>query len=75
MKAQIETQWKVTRGVKEQLAHVVKEQKRKAEQIKELDKTKGIEQKKEVKEKIEVEQKRRKVDDNCKKKRKTSKKV
>ena len=30
--AQIDTQWKMIRGVKEQLAHVVKEQKRKTEQ-------------------------------------------
>ena len=44
MKAQINAQWKVIRGVKEQLAHVVKEQKRKTEQRKELDKTKEIEQ-------------------------------
>ena len=29
MKAHINAQWKVIRGVKEQLAHVVKEQKRK----------------------------------------------
>ena len=50
MKAQIDTQWKVIRGVKEQLAHVVKEEKRKTEQGRKMDKTKEIEQKKEVQE-------------------------
>ena len=62
MKAHIDTQRKVIRGVKEQLAQVVKEQMRKTKQRNEMDKMKEIEQKKEVKEKKEVEQKRRKID-------------
>ena len=62
MKAQIDTQWKVIRGVKEQLVHVVKEQKRKTEHRNEMDKMKEIEPKQEVKEKKTVEQKRGKID-------------
>ena len=48
IKAQTDTQWKAIRGVREQLAHVVKEQKRKTEQKNEMDKIKEIELKKEV---------------------------
>ena len=73
MKAQIDTPWKVIRGVKEQLAHVVKEQKRETEHRNEMDKTKQIEQKKELKEKKEVKQKRRNVDNLSKEKKDVTK--
>ena len=49
MKAQINAQWKVIRRVTEQLAHVVKKQKRKIEQRKELDKRKKLNRRKKFK--------------------------
>ena len=74
MKAQINAQWKVIRGAKEQLAHVVKEQKRKTEQKKNWTKRKKLNRRKKFKRKKKLNRSEERLT-TYQKKRETSRKV